>query len=279
METGLAGKVVVITGAAGGIGSAIAAQFASEGANLVLHYRSSGANAEALQQQLTRSASATARSLNKTAESIALRADLTKEVDVRRMFEKTLKRFGRVDTVIANAGAWESRDIPLRQMSLGQWRHTLDNVLTNTFLTLREFFQIVAKQKRGNALLVSSTAGVFGEAGHCDYAAAKSAMAFGLTRSLKNEISRIAPTTRGYCGGRVNCICPGWTIVPRTSEKLKDVKAIRRVTSTMALPKIGTPDDMASAAVFLSSDKLAGHITGQTLIIAGGMEGRLLWPM
>jgi len=278
METGLAGKVVVITGAAGGIGSAIAAQFASEGANLVLHYRSSGANAEALQQQLTRSASATARSLNKTAESIVLRADLTKEVDVRRMFEKTLKRFGRVDTVIANAGAWESRDIPLRQMSLGQWRHTLDNVLTNTFLTLREFFQIVAKQKRGNALLVSSTAGVFGEAGHCDYAAAKSAMAFGLTRSLKNEISRIAPTTRGYCGGRVNCICPGWTIVPRTSEKLKDVKAIRRVTSTMALPKIGTPDDMASAAVFLSSDKLAGHITGQTLIIAGGMEGRLLWP-
>ena len=279
METGLAGKVVVITGAAGGIGSAIAAQFASEGANLVLHYRSSGANAEALQRELTRSASATARSLNKTAESIALRADLTKEVDVRRMFEKTLKRFGRVDTVIANAGAWESRDIPLRQMSLGQWRHTLDNVLTNTFLTLREFFQIVAKQKRGNALLVSSTAGVFGEAGHCDYAAAKSAMAFGLTRSLKNEISRIAPTTRGYCGGRVNCICPGWTIVPRTSEKLKDVKAIRRVTSTMALPKIGTPDDMASAAVFLSSDKLAGHITGQTLIIAGGMEGRLLWPM
>ena len=267
METGLAGKVVVITGAAGGIGSAIAAQFASEGATLVLHYRSSGANAEALQRQL------------KSANSIVLRADLTKEAEVRRMFDRTLKRFGRVDTVIANAGSWESRDIPIHQMSLGQWQHTLDNVLTNSFMTLREFFRIVARQKRGNALLVSSTAGVFGEAGHCDYAAAKSAMAFGLTRSLKNEISRIAPTTRGYCGGRVNCICPGWTIVPRTSGKLKDVKAIRRVTATMALPKIGTPDDMASAAVFLSSDKLAGHITGQSLIIAGGMEGRLLWAM
>jgi 3-oxoacyl-[acyl-carrier protein] reductase len=267
METGLSGKVVVITGAAGGIGSAIAAQFASEGANLVLHYRSSRANAEALRRQL------------RSADSIVLRADLTKEAEVRRMFDRTLKRFGRVDTVIANAGAWESRDIPLHQMSLGQWRYTLDNVLTTSFLTLREFFQIVARQKRGNALLVSSTAGVFGEAGHCDYAAAKSAMAFGLTRSLKNEISKIAPTTRGYCGGRVNCICPGWTIVPRTSGRLKDVKAIRRVTSTMALPKIGTPDDMASAAVFLSSDKLAGHITGQTLIIAGGMEGRLLWPL
>jgi 3-oxoacyl-[acyl-carrier protein] reductase len=265
METGLAGKVVVITGASGGIGSALAAQFASEGANLVLHYRSSGANAEALQRDL------------KSADSIVLRADLTKEAEVHRMFGKALKRFGRVDTVIANAGSWESRDIPLHQMSLGQWRNTLDNVLLTAFLTLREFFQIVVRQKRGNALLISSTAGVFGEAGHCDYSAAKSAMAFGLTRSLKNEIARIAPTTRGYCGGRVNCICPGWTIVPRTSEKLKDTKAIRRVTSTMALPKIGTPDDMASAAVFLSSDKLAGHITGQTLIIAGGMEGRLLW--
>jgi 3-oxoacyl-[acyl-carrier protein] reductase len=146
-------------------------------------------------------------------------------------------------------------------------------------LTLREFFQIAAKQQRGNALLISSTSGVFGEAGHADYSAAKSAMAFGLTRTLKNEIAKLVPTTPEYCGGRVNCICPGWTIVPRTSEKLKDVKAVRRVTSTMALPKVGLPADVAGAAVFLSSDKLAGHITGQTLIIAGGMEGRLLWPL
>jgi 3-oxoacyl-[acyl-carrier protein] reductase len=266
METGLTGKVVLVTGAAGGIGSAIAAQFASEGANLVLHYRNSRANAEALRGSL------------KSVDAIVLRADLTKEADVRRMFERTLQQFGRVDTVIANAGAWETRDIPLHQMSLGQWRHTLDHVLTTTFLTMREFFQIVARQKHGNALMVSSTAGVFGEAGHTDYSAGKSAMAFGLTRSLKNEIAKLAPTTRRYCGGRVNCICPGWTIVPRTSEKLKDTKAVRRVTSTMALQKIGTPDDMAAAAVFLSSDRLAGHITGQTLIIAGGMEGRLLWP-
>jgi 3-oxoacyl-[acyl-carrier protein] reductase len=266
METGLAGKTVMITGAGGGIGSAIAEEFAAEGANLVLHYRSSRANAEALQKKL------------KSVDSVVLRADLTKEAEVLRLFERSLKRFGRVDTLIANAGSWESRDIPLHQMSLGQWRNTLDNVLTTTFLTLREFFQLVANQKRGNALLVSSTAGVFGEAGHSDYSAAKSAMAFGLTLSLKNEISRLAPTTRGYCGGRVNCICPGWTVVPRTSQRLNDTKAVQRVTATMALQKIGTPADMAAAAVFLSSDKLAGHITGQTLIIAGGMEGRLLWP-
>jgi 3-oxoacyl-[acyl-carrier protein] reductase len=266
METGLAEKVVMITGASGGIGSAIAAQFAAEGANLVLHYRSNRANAEALQRKL------------KSADSIVARADLTKETEVRRMFAQALKRFDRVDTLIANAGSWESRDIPLHEMGLRQWQHTFDNVLTSAFLTLREFFQIVAKQKRGNALLISSTSGVFGEANHADYSTAKAGMAFGLTRSLKNEIVKVAPTTRAYCGGRVNCICPGWTIVPRTSERLKNAKAIRRVTATMALPKIGQPDDVAAAAVFLSSDKLAGHITGQTLIIAGGMEGRLLWP-
>jgi 3-oxoacyl-[acyl-carrier protein] reductase len=266
METGLAGKVVMITGASGGIGSAIAVQFASEGAKLILHYRSNRGNAEALQKKL------------RSVDSFIVHADLAKEVDVRRMFAQSIKRFERVDTVIVNAGSWESRDVPLHQMSLRQWQHTFDNVLTSAFLTMREFFQIAAKQKRGNAVLISSTSGVFGEAGHADYSAAKSAMAFGLTRTLKNEMAKLVPTTRNYCGGRVNCLCPGWTIVPRTSEKLKDTKAIRRVTSTMALPKIGLPNDVAGAAVFLSSDKLAGHITGQTLIIAGGMEGRLLWP-
>jgi 3-oxoacyl-[acyl-carrier protein] reductase len=102
-------------------------------------------------------------------------------------------------------------------------------------------------------------------------------MAFGLTRTLKNEISRIAPHTKDYCGGRVNCICPGWTVVPRTAAKLKNAAIVKKVTATMALPQIGRPEDMANAAVFLASDTLARHITGQTLVIAGGMEGRLLW--
>ncbi len=265
MNTNLHGRVVVITGASGAIGSAIARQFATEGAKLVLHYRSGKANAEALQ-----------RELNKT-QSIIVRADLTREADVRRLFEQTLKRFKRADTLVANAGSWETRDVPLHAMSLNQWRHTIENVLTGTFLSLREFFKIVARQKQGNAVLISSTAGVFGEAGHADYAAAKSAMAFGLTRSLKNEIARIAPHRRDYCGGRVNCICPGWTVVPRNAAKLGNKDMVQKVIATMALPKLGRPPDIASMAVFLSSDTLAGHITGQTLVVAGGMEGRTLW--
>ena len=264
MNSDLKGKVVIVTGAGGGIGSAIARKFAEEGAKVVLHYRNSRASVEQLQQGIS-------------SETFAIQADLTKEAHVRKLFAQTLKRFGRVDTLIANAGSWETRDVPIHEMSLKQWCYTFDNVLTSTFLTTRDFLKIVAKQKRGNAVLIASTAGVFGEAGHVDYASAKAAMAYGMTRTLKNEIARLSPHTKNYCGGRINCICPGWTLVPRSAEKLKNPTIVRKVTSTMALPQIGRPDDMANAAVFLSSDTLARHITGQTLVIAGGMEGRQLW--
>jgi len=265
MDTGLSGKVVVITGASGGIGSAIAQQFAAEGVRLVLHYNSGQTRIMTLQRKLT------------GAENIALRADLTQEADAKALFAQAVRHFGRVDTLIANAGAWEVRDVPLKEMSLSQWRRTLEGILTSMFLTVREFFRLVAKQKQGNVVLIASTAAVFGEAGHADYASGKAAIAYGLTRSLKNELGRLAPHTRDYCGGRINCICPGWTMVPRLAAKFGDQKAIRRLTATMALPQLARPNDIANAAVFLSSDLLARHITGQTLTIAGGMEGRLLW--
>ena len=265
MVSDLESKVVLITGASGGIGGAIARQFALEGSDLVLHYRRHRQTAQALQRECL------------AVESILWRADLTREAEVKALFAAAIKRFGRVDTLIANAGWWETRDVPLQQMSLRQWRQTLDGVLTSVFLTLREFLVQVARQKRGNAVLIASTAAVFGEAGHADYAAAKAAIAYGLTRTIKNEIARLAPHTLDYCGGRLNCICPGWTIVPRNAAKLTDSKTVRKVAATMALPQIARPDDIAHAAVFLSSDRLARHLTGQTLVIAGGMEGRLLW--
>jgi 3-oxoacyl-[acyl-carrier protein] reductase len=265
METQLRGRVVVITGASGGIGLAMARHFAAEGARVVLHYHRGRTNIAALQSELG------------GVESLAVQADLRREPEVRKLFVKAVKRFGRVDTLVANAGSWETRDVPLHRMPLRQWRQTLDGVLTNTFLTVREFLRLVARQKRGNTVLIASTAAVFGEAGHADYAAGKAAIAYGLTRSLKNEIARIAPHTRSYCGGRVNCICPGWTVVPRLAAKLSDARRIRKVTATMALPQLARPADIANAAVFLASDVLARHITGQTMVIAGGMEGRWLW--
>jgi 3-oxoacyl-[acyl-carrier protein] reductase len=267
MLTGLAGKVVLVTGAGGGIGSAIARGFIAEGASIILHYRRSAATCQAIAREARKAG----------LRALPVKADLTREPEVRRLIATAVKTFGRIDILVANAASWEARDVPLQKMSLRQWRSTLDGVLTSAFLTTREFLRVVAKQRQGNVVLISSTAGVFGEAGHADYASAKSALAYGFPRSLKNEMSRLAPHTKDYCGGRINAICPGWTVVPRLAAKLGDKKAIRKVTATMALPQLGRPDDVANTAVFLASDRLARHITGQTIVLAGGMEGRWLW--
>ncbi len=264
MDSALAGKVVLVTGASGGIGGAMARKFAAEGASVALHYRTGKRQATELARELG-------------PDAFPIRAALTKEAEVRRLFAAAVKRFGRVDTVVVNAGSWASESASIADLSLKRWQQTVDAVLTSAFLSLREFSRLVRKQRRGNAVLIASTAGVFGEAGHADYAAAKAAMAYGLVRTLKNEFARLAPHTADYCGGRINCICPGWTVVPRNAAKLADAAIVRKVTATMALPQIGRPDDMANAAVFLASDTLARHITGQTLVVAGGMEGRLLW--
>src|SRR5439155_26974278 len=115
METGLEGRVVLITGASGGIGSAIARHFAAEGAKLALHYRSSRANIENLVRT------------SKSENAISVQSDLTKESQVRQMFAQVLTRFGRVDTLLANAGSWRSHDVAPSNMSLPQCADTFNN--------------------------------------------------------------------------------------------------------------------------------------------------------
>ena len=155
-------------------------------------------------------------------------------------------------------------------MPLERWEETLRSNLTTTYLTARAFLREVARNGHGNLVLIGSTAGLFGEAGHADYAAAKSALVHGLLLSLKNEIVRVAP------GGRVNVVCPGWTESPMTRTTLTDPDLVRRVTRTMPLRKVAQPEDVARQVVVLASDELSGHVTGQVVTVAGGMEGRLL---
>ncbi len=248
METGLRGKRVLITGASGGIGSSCARAFAAEGAEVVAHYHRGRKRAEAL------------------GDVQLAQADLTVEEEVERLF----KDAGDLDVCAAVAGAWPSEDVPVWELPLERWERTLRENLTITFLTARGFLRGVARRGHGSLVLVGSTAAIFGEAGHADYAAAKSAVVHGLLLSLKNEVVRVAPFAR------VNAVCPGWTASPMTRRELDDPVLVERVTRTMALRKMAAPEDVARQVVALASDEISGHVTGQVVVVAGGMEGRML---
>jgi 3-oxoacyl-[acyl-carrier protein] reductase len=259
MDTHLKDQVVLVTGASGGIGAATARLLAGEGARLVLHaHRHPERTAEL------------ARTVPTAVEQVV--ADLRDEESVDAMYERAVGAFDRIDALVVNAGIWPPAAVPLHEMTLDRWRATLEADLDSAFLTCRGFMRHLADRPRDDAsiVLVGSTAAIFGEAGHSDYAAAKAAMVYGLTRSLKNEIAALAPR------GRVNAVCPGWTDTPMAAEGLGDPNLVRRVFATMPLRKVASPADVARAIVFLSSSTLAGHVSGAILPVAGGMEGRVL---
>jgi 3-oxoacyl-[acyl-carrier protein] reductase len=257
VETGLAGKGVLVTGASGGIGGACARAFAGEGARVAVHYHRGSERAHALAKEI--------------GAAITARADLTAEGEVERLFGEVREALGQIDVCAAVAGVWPAEDVPIWELSLERWEETLRQNLTATFLTGRGFLGEVARNGYGSLVLVGSTAGLFGEAGHADYAAAKSAIQVGLLRSLKNEIVRVAPL------GRVNAVAPGWTESPMTRGHV-DPDVVRQLSRTMALRKIAQPEDVAAQVVILASDVLSGHVTGQLVTVAGGMEGRTIHP-
>jgi 3-oxoacyl-[acyl-carrier protein] reductase len=249
VDSGLRGKRVLVTGGSGGIGAACARSFAAEGAEVVVHFHLGRDRAEAV------AAETGGRSAG---------ADLTDEAQVEQLFAEA----GELDVCAAIAGIWPADDEPVWELSLERWRATLDANLTATFLTARGFLRQLG-DREGALVLCGSTAGLVGEAGHADYAAAKSAITGGLLRSLKNEAVRRNPRCR------VNAVAPGWTESPMTRGHV-DPERVRQITRTMALRKVAQPEDVAAAVVTLASPLLSGHVTGQVVTVAGGMEGRVV---
>jgi 3-oxoacyl-[acyl-carrier protein] reductase len=259
MDTGLKDNVLIVTGASGGIGRACAEAFAAEGARLALHGHTHIDAVEKLAADLP-------------VETLVVHGDLRAEIDAAKLFIETEDKFGRIDAVVANAGAWPPHSTPIHKMGLDQWNDTVASNMTASFLCAREYFRYLdgGRPEHASLVLIGSTAATFGEEGHVDYAASKAGLAYGLTHTLKNEIVRLVPA------GRVNCVCPGWTLTRMTEDALRNHENIVPAMQTRAITRVARPEEIAAAVVFLSSQRLASHITGEVFTISGGMEGRLL---
>ncbi|KIJ25367.1 hypothetical protein M422DRAFT_172819 [Sphaerobolus stellatus SS14] len=252
---------VLVTGAGGMIGLAIAQLFLEQGAKVAAHYNTTTSTLAPLQQKYA-------------SRLVLIQADLTSESAVSTLFDHLTSHHNfHTQILILNHGFRQSADVAMADMALEQWESTININLTSNFMVARGYLKGLREMGEGERagaaiVVVGSTAGKVGEAGHGDYSAAKSAMMYGFTLSLKNEIVKIAPR------GRVNCVAPGWVKTPAAEEAL-DRAVIYRATATIPLKKFARPEDIAHQIVILASP-VSGHVSGEVVVVSGGMEGRLL---
>jgi 3-oxoacyl-[acyl-carrier protein] reductase len=253
VDLGLRDSVAFVTGAAGGIGGALVDAFEREGARVVACSR---------------------RPVPATERVVPALADVRDPAGLERAMDEAAARWGRVDVCVANAGIWPPESLTIDQMPEARIRDVLEVNLLGAIWTARAFFALLRRlgpnPLHGASLVfIGSTAGRFGELGHAEYAASKAALV-GLVRSLKNEIVALDPRAR------VNLVEPGWTVTPMAAETLARDGTVDAVTRTMPLKQLATPDDVARAVLFVSSPAMARHVSGESILVAGGMEGRVL---
>lgn len=243
----LEGKSAVVTGASRGIGRAIALQLASEGARVVVNYSGSQAKAEDVVAQVVANGG----------EAIAVQASVASADDVQALMAKALETFGSIDILVNNAGI--TRDNLLMRMKEEEWDDVMNTNLKGVFLCTKAVTRQMMKQRAGRIINIASIVGVAGNAGQANYVAAKAGV-IGLTKTTAKELA-----SRNIL---VNAIAPGFITTEMTAELPEELKA--GMMTQIPLAKLGQPEDIAKAVVFLASDD-SQYITGQTLHIDGGM--------
>jgi len=243
------GQAIMVTGAARGIGAAIARAFHREGARVtLLDIDSPGV--EAL-----------ARELRATGDDpLALKTDVTVAADVRRAVDAIIGRWGRLDVLVNNAGGF-SRIIPTEEIPDEEWDAILRLNLTSVFLCAKAVLPIMKRQGSGRIVNVSSAAGRAGAVTATSHYAAAKAGVLGFTRHLAREV--------GPDGITVNAVAPG-TVATERFKALRSVEETRRLAESIPLRRIAEPDEIAEAVLFLASDA-ARYITGAALDVNGGL--------
>ena len=242
----LQGKRALVTGGSRGIGRAVVVMLARAGADVAIGYRSRAAEAESVVAEVT--------ALGR--RGVAVAGDLADPAASERTAAAVRDAFGGLDLFVANAGIWPPEDVPLARLPPARWRETVAANLDAVYYSTRAALGLMGPG--GRVVLVSSTAGQRGEAGHADYAATKGAL-IALTKSLAIEC---APDIL------VNCVAPGWVDTEMAAPAYGgDEKA--RIAATIPLRRIPSAEQIAGPIVFLCSH-LASHITGEILNVNGG---------
>jgi 3-oxoacyl-[acyl-carrier protein] reductase len=242
-------KVALVTGSSRGIGAAIARLFAQEGAKVVVHGRDAGA-LSSVHAEIERAGG----------KALRVAADITQLAEIETMRRQIEQAFGPVDILVANAGGSFTMPGPLEQISEEGWHASVDGNLTATFLTIKSFLPGMKERKAGNIMTISSAAARRAHPGSpIPYAAAKAGIQI-LTQDLAAQV--------GAYGIRANCIAPETILTERNQQRIPDAHK-QALLDMHPIKRLGTPEDVARAALFLASDN-AAWITGVVLDVAGG---------
>ena len=240
----LQNKVALITGSSRGIGKAIAIAFAQEGAKVVVNYNNSKDRAEEVVNEINSSGS----------EAIAIKADVSNELEVKQMVDETVKRFGKIDILVNNAGI--VFDIPFMEKTVNQWQKIIEVNLIGVFLCCK--YTSSHMNERGRIINISSTNGIYSmHPESMDYDASKAGV-IAITRSLAQEL---APSIL------VNSIAPGWI----DTEINKDLPAdfVKKETDRIFVKRFGKPEEIEKDKLFLASED-SSYVSGTTIVVDGG---------
>lgn len=244
----LTGKTALVTGATRGIGRAIALKFAAEGADIAFTYRSQHEAANSLVEEL--------QDLGVKAKAYA--SDAASFEDAHKVTEDVRAEFGHIDILVNNAGI--TKDGLMMRMDEEQWDTVISNNLKSAYNFIHACTPVMARQRSGSIICMSSVVGLAGNAGQCNYAASKAGLV-GLTKSIAKEM--------GSRGIRANCIAPGFIATDMTSAISDEMR--HEWEKQIPLRRGGTPEDVANVALFLASD-LSAYVTGQVINCCGGMN-------